>query len=325
MNWKRFLAVMFALLVGLSIGSGRAAAQTQSTGDVTGVVTDPTGGVVPNAKVSLKSATKGSVQDTVTNKDGAYRFYLLPPGPYVVSITATGFSSQNGPVSVAVGQIATANFTLAVGSSQSTITVTETAPLLSVDSGNVATTIGQQTIAEVPNPGNDMSYIAQLSPGAVMNTGMGYGNFSSYGTPGTSNLFTLDGMDDNDPFLNLNNSGATNLLLGANEVQEASVVNGAYTGEYGTLAGAQVNYVTKSGGNAFHGNAVYYWNGSTLNAEDLVQPRIWLAQVVRQREPVGRFTRRPDQARQTVLLYEHRRSTRNRSDQLDWPGSDPSA
>ena len=75
-------------------------------------------------------------------------------------------------------------------------------------------------------------------------------------------------MDDNDPFLNLNNSGATNLLLGANEVQEATVVNGAYTGEYGTLAGAQVNYVTKSGGNNFHGNAVYFWNGSALNATD---------------------------------------------------------
>jgi hypothetical protein len=268
MNWKRFMAVMFALLVGLTIGSGRLAAQTQSTGDITGAVTDPSGGLVPGAKVTLKDETKGSTQDTTTNRDGAYRFYLLPPGPYTVTVTATGFSTQTAPVQVGVGQIATANFSMVVGAVGTTVTVTETAPLLSVDSGNVASTISQQTIAEVPNPGNDMSYIAQLSPGAVMNTGMGYGNFSSYGTPGTSNLFTLDGMDDNDPFLNLNNSGATNLLLGANEVQEASVVNGAYTGEYGTLAGAQVNYVTKSGGNAFHGNAVYYWNGSSLNASD---------------------------------------------------------
>jgi hypothetical protein len=266
MNWKRFMAVMFALLVGLTIGSGRLAAQTQSTGDITGVVTDPSGGLVPGAKVTLKDETKGSTQDTTSNKDGAYRFYLLPPGPYTVTASATGFSTQTAPVQVGVGQIATANFSMVVGAVGTTVTVTETAPLLGVDSGNVATTISQQQIAEVPNPGNDMSYIAQLSPGAVMNTGMGYGNFSSYGTPGTSNLFTLDGMDDNDPFLNLNNSGATNLLLGANEVQEASVVNGAYTGEYGTLAGAQVNYVTKSGGNAFHGNAVYYWNGSDLNA-----------------------------------------------------------
>ena len=78
----------------------------------------------------------------------------------------------------------------------------------------------------------------------------------------------MDGMDDNDPFLNLGNSGATNLLLGSNEVQEADVVSNAYSGSFGTFSGLQVNYITKSGGNQYHGNAVYYWNGSALNAND---------------------------------------------------------
>ena len=268
MNWKRFFAAVFALLVVLSLGSTRVSAQTQSTGDITGVVTDASGAVVPGAKIVLKDNAKGNTQDSTTNKDGSYRFYLLPPGSYTVTVTATGFSSQSRAADVNVGQIATLSFSLSVGASTTTVTVTEAAPLLQADTGNVAATLSQEQISQVPNPGNDMSYIAQLSPGAVMNTGAGYGNFSSYGTPGTSNLFTLDGMDDNDPFLNLNNSGATNLLLGANEVQEATVVNGAYTGEYGTLAGAQVNYVTKSGGNNFHGNAVYFWNGSAFNATD---------------------------------------------------------
>jgi hypothetical protein len=268
MNWKRFFAAVFALLVVLSLSSTRVNAQTQSTGDVTGIVTDQSGAIVPNAKVTLKDNAKGSTQDATTNKDGSYRFYLLPPGSYTVSVSAPGFASQSRGADINVGQIATLSFSLSVGTSNTTVTVTEAAPLLQSDNGNVATTLSQEQISQIPNPGNDMSYIAQLSPGAVMNTGMGYGNFSSYGTPGTSNLFTLDGMDDNDPFLNLNNSGATNLLLGANEVQEATVVNGAYTGEYGTLAGASVNYVTKSGGNDFHGNAIYYWNGSAMNAND---------------------------------------------------------
>src|SRR6516225_3773053 len=101
-----------------------------------------------------------------------------------------------------------------------------------------------------------------------MNTGGGFGNFSSFGLPATSNLFTLNGMNDNDPFLNLNNSGATNLLLGANDVSEVTVVNNGYSGQYGQLAGSQINYVTKSGGNKWHGNAIYYWNGRTLNAND---------------------------------------------------------
>ena len=84
-----------------------------------------------------------------------------------------------------------------------------------------------------------------------MNTGMGYGNFSSYGLPATSNLFTVNGENDMDPYLNLNNSGATNLTLGKNDVQEATVISNAYSGQYGQQAGAQVSYVTKSGTNQY--------------------------------------------------------------------------
>ncbi len=88
-----------------------------------------------------------------------------------------------------------------------------------------------------------------------MNTGGTYGNFSAFGLPATSNLFTLNGNDENDPFLNLNNSGSSNLLLGQNEVQEVAVVSNGYTAQYGRQAGVQVDYSTKSGSNAFHGNA----------------------------------------------------------------------
>ena len=268
MNWKRFLAVMFALLVGLSIGSGRAAAQTSTTGDVTGVVTDPSGSVIPNAAVNLKDETKGSTQDTKTNANGTYRFYLLAPGPYTISVTATGFKSEARRISVAVGQVATSTFQLQLGPSSSSVTVTEAVPLLQTDNGDTSTTLTQQQISQVPNPGNDLSYIAQLAPGTVMNTQGGYGNVEAFGLPATSNLFTMNGMDDNDPFLNLNNSGATNLLLGSNEIMEADVVTNGFSGAYGTFAGINVNYVTKSGGNDFHGNAVYYWTGRAMDAND---------------------------------------------------------
>ena len=243
-------------------------AQSLTTGAATGVVTDPSGAVIPHATVTLKSTTKGTTQMATTNGSGVYEFSFLDPDNYTVTVEASGFQSLTRPVSVSVGQRATVNVTLQLAAAGTTVTVTEAAPLIQTNNGNTATTITSTQVSQIPNPGNDMTAIAQLAPGSVMNTGMGYGNFASNGMSATSNLFTLDGMEDNDPFLNLNNSGATNLLLGQNEVQEATVVSNGYTGEYGGLAGANVNYVTKSGSNQFHGDANYYYNGRVLNAND---------------------------------------------------------
>lgn len=270
MNWKRFVVVAFALLAALSLGTWRTAAQTANTGDIAGVVTDPSNAVVPDAKVALKDNAKGSTQETKTNKDGAYRFYLLPPGTYTLTVGASGFQTDVRQVSVSIGQVATIEFHLTLGAATQTVTVTESAPLLQTENGDLAATLTDRQVQEVPNPGNDLSYIAQTAPGVVMNTQAGYGNFSANGLPGNSNLFTINGMDDNDPYLNLNNSGATNLLLGQNEVQEATVVSNGYSGQFGTLAGANINYVTRSGGNDFHGRAIYYWNGSAMNAESYI-------------------------------------------------------
>ena len=261
------LAMLLAVLTALSLGATRVAAQTQTTGDIAGTVTDASGAVVPNAKVVLKSNDRGTSQDTTTNKDGVYRFFLLAPGSYTVTVSASGFQSSQQVVQINLGQIATGDMHLAVGSSTTTVTVTEETPLVESENGNVSSTLSEKQIQEIPNSGNDITFNAQLAAGSVANTaGGGLGNFSSFGISATANLFTLNGMDDNDPFLSLNNSGATNLTLGNNEVQEVSVTTNGYSGEYGTLAGANVAYVTKSGTNDWHGKAAYYWNGRALNA-----------------------------------------------------------
>jgi hypothetical protein len=144
--------------------------------------------------------------------------------------------------------------------------------VLQTEKADVSTLFNASQLSDLPNPGNDLTNVAQTAPGAVMNTqktGMGgAGNFSTYGLPATSNLFTLDGMDENDPVFNGNIAGATGLTLGLNEVQEATVVNNGYSGQYGRFAGANVNYLTKSGANDFHGNALYWWNGRALDAND---------------------------------------------------------
>ena len=242
--------------------------QSVTSGDIVGVVTDPSGAVIPNAKVTATNDNTGATHNATTNGEGFYRFSFLQPGPYTVTTTASGFQPKSAKVQVAVGITANGNIAMAVTAASTTVEVTTTPT--QIDNADLSTNFSQEQIAAVPNPGNDLSAIAQTSPGTVMNTGMGFGNFSSFGLPATSNLFTLDGQNDNDPFLNLNNSGATNLLLGANDVSEATVTSNGYSGQYGQLAGAQVNYVTKSGTNQWHGNAIYYWNGRVMNANDYI-------------------------------------------------------
>lgn len=255
-----------SIVVFLAIG---AAAQSLVSGEVTGIVSDPSSAVIPKAMVTLKNNGTGQTQTTETNQTGVYRFSLVSPGQYTVTVNASGFQNAERNVIVAVGQSTSMNMKLEVGSTSSqTVEVTAEAGVVQTENGDVSTTFSPEQVQLVPNPGNDLSYIVQTAPGAVMNTQAGFGNSSMFGLPATSNLFTVNGMNENDPFLNLNNSGATNLLLGQNDVQEATVVNNGYSTQYGGLAGANVNYVTKSGTNTFHGNANYFWNGRTMNANN---------------------------------------------------------
>src|ERR1700693_2562614 len=257
-----FAALLFLLPLLLS-------AQSVVTGALNGTVTDPSGAVIVGATVTLTSTDTGASLTTQTSSSGGYSFGLVKPGRYTLVVLQTGFKQSTQAVDVALGETAVANVKLELGSGSVTVEVTGQGQLLQTENANISTSIETAEIENLPNPGGDLSNIAQTAPGVSMNTsGSGYGNFSAFGLPATANLFTINGNDYNDPFLNLNNSGASNLLLGSNEVQEVAVVSNGYTGQYGRQAGAQVDYTTKSGGNAFHGDAVYYWNGSALNAND---------------------------------------------------------
>jgi hypothetical protein len=264
---RRMLSFLMAALLA-AVFAIPAAAQSLVSGDVTGIVSDPSGAIVPKVTITLKNNGTGQIQTTTTNASGVYRFSLVEPGVYTVTVNAPGFQNAERTVHVVVGQATTNNVQLAVAGTAQTVEVTAEGAVIQTQNGNISTTFTPEQVALVPNPGNDLSYIVQSAPGAVMNTQAGFGNSSTYGLPGTSNLFTVNGMNENDPFLNLNNSGATNLLLGLNDVQEATVVNNGYSAQYGGLAGANVNFVTKSGTNNFHGSANYFWNGRVMNANN---------------------------------------------------------
>jgi hypothetical protein len=255
-------------LLALGVMAPAAFGQSLISGDIAGTVTDPSHAVVPNASVGLTSVDEGSTQSTKTNGSGYYRFSLLKPGNYRVTAKVTGFSTVETAVTVVVGQTTNTDILLTMSTSSVTVEVSGAAPLINTTSASIATPYTQQEIALLPNPGGDLTNIAQTSPGAQMNNTGGYGNFTMNGLPATSNLFTTNGENNMDPYFNINNSGATNLTIGSNEVEEATVIANAYSGEYGQLSGAQVSYVTKSGTNKFHGNAQYWWNGRTMNSNN---------------------------------------------------------
>ena len=262
------------LLLGATCGP-IASAQTMLTGAIAGTVMDPSGAAVVGAKVTATSMQSGSSSTTVSSTSGDYRFSLLKPGRYTLSVSASGFRFTKTSATVSLGQIVTLNIRLAVGATTETVDVTAAPQLLQTDSAELSTGVNLEQLQNLPNPGSDITYAAQAKPGVVMNTGansssgtLGYGNFSAFGLPGTSNNFTENGMEVNDPFLNLNNSGPSNMLLGLNDIQETDVLTNAYDVQYGTLAGVQLNSISRSGSDHFHGNFTWGWNGDSMNAND---------------------------------------------------------
>jgi len=273
---RPFVIPSVLVLLGLMLSDG-VAAQNATSGGLTGVVTDPSEAVVQDADVGLKDNSKGTQLHAKTDTSGAYLFSFLLPGSYTLTVTHPGFQTATRSLDVLLGPPGTLNVKLEIASPATMIEVTEEAPLLKAENGDVAATLNRLQISELPNPGNDLTYIAQSAPGAIMGTENSIsGNVSILGMPATSNLYTINGMNYNDG--GVPPSGAVNMLLGQNAVQEATVVSHGYSTQFGMAAGSNINYVTKSGGNEFHGNAKYFWNGRAFNANDWIlkafeQPR----------------------------------------------------
>jgi hypothetical protein len=270
LRFDRYFRLAVSFIALLLLLPTLISAQSIVTGAISGTITDPSGAVIVGATLNLKNNATGEMLTANSHADGVYQFALLKPGTYSLTVTQQGFKQLSQTVEILLGQTSTSNLKMEIGAGAVTVEVNGQGAMLQTEDANISSNFDTNQIQNVPNPGGDITYVAQTAPGIIMNssTGGGYGNFSAFGLPGTSNLFTVNGNDYNDAFLNLNNSGSSNLLLGGNELQEVAVVSNGYTGQYGRQAGAQIDYSTKSGGNNFHGDAVYNWTGRALTAND---------------------------------------------------------
>jgi hypothetical protein len=271
--------LVLILAVVTSLPPSQAVAQGETTSAIVGQVRDTTNAVVPGATVAITNLETGLRRSAKTDDAGRFNFPQLKPGTYSVKAEAQGFEpQQNGYVTSGLGQKQTVDFTLRVARSNETVEVNSEAPLINPENANTSTTLNTSALEDLPNPGGDLTYPLQFSPGALINTAgsgndfvggtNGYGNVEFNGLPALSNGYIVDGLETNDPLTNLNSGLSTNLVLGLNSISEVTVNTLSYSVDQGRYGASQVNYVTKSGTNQFHGNLYELWNGSLLNAAD---------------------------------------------------------
>jgi hypothetical protein len=253
--------------------------QGETTSAIIGQVTDASGAAVPKAIVTVTNKETGLKRSATTDDSGRFNFPQLKPGTYSVKVEAEGFEpQQNDAVSSSLGQKQTVDFTLKIAQSQQTVEISGEAPILNPENANTSTNLNARALEDLPNPGGDLTYPLQFAAGALINTAgssndfiggtNGFGNVEFNGLPALSNGYIVDGLETNDPLTNLNSGLSTNLVLGLNSIAEVTVNTLSYAVDQGRYGASQVNYVTKSGSNQFHGNLYELWNGAKFNAAD---------------------------------------------------------
>src|ERR1700676_278186 len=253
--------------------------QGETTSAIIGQVSDASGAGVPGATVTVTNKETGLRRSASTDNSGRFNFPQLKPGAYSVKVEAEGFEpQQNDAVSSALGQKQTVDFRLKITQSNQTVEVSAEAPILNPENANTLTSLNARALENLPNPGGDLTYPLQFAAGALVNTAgssndfvggtNGFGNVEFNGLPALSNGYIVDGLETNDPLTNLNSGLSTNLVLGLNSISEVTVNTLSYAVDQGRYGASQVNYVTKSGSNQFHGNLYELWNGAKFNAAD---------------------------------------------------------
>jgi len=260
-HWYRGLLVMLLSIAALT---SPAAMAQEATANVNGIVKDPTGAAIPNAKVELKNVNTDVVRTTASNGDGVYTFLSVIPGAYSMQASAPGFTAvSQPPVTLQVGQIATFDFQLKVGSTQSSVTVSAVAPALQTASSQLGTVVTANEVNNLPLNGRNFTQLLTITAGVAnintdQNSGGGGGwNGHTVGTTdipaingarNRSNLFLLDGANDMNTL-----SGVYNYAPIVDAIQEFKTQGHNDLAEFGGAAGGFVTVVTKSGTNHYHG------------------------------------------------------------------------
>jgi hypothetical protein len=271
------LPIPITLLLLASLATSAAHAQT--TGSITGIVTDTSGAVIQGAAINVKNTETGATRTTTTNGLGRYFVLDLPVGEYRVSASNPNFRDATWPVKLLVNQEARIDLTLAVASaSNDNINVDADAPMVSTSTTDISGLVGEQAIKNLPLNGRSYDLLLTLNPGIVNFTSQKTGgtgisnsttanNFAVNGNRPQQNLFLLNGVEFTGAAENnMTPGGASGQLLGVDAVREFNVQRDSYSAEFGKHPGGQVIIATQSGSNSFHGSVYEFLRNNALDA-----------------------------------------------------------
>jgi hypothetical protein len=261
-------------------------AASQVTANVSGRVTDQSGAAITGAAVTAKNVETGLTRNTSTDQGGRYQLVALPIGRYEIRAAKAGFAAQvRSGIILAVGQDATANMSLQVGKRSEQVKVTSDVPIVNTTTQDISGLVSEKEVKALPLNGRSYDLLLELTPQVVnfssqkSPTGVGLSNsstgnnFAVAGNRPQQNMFLLNGVEYTGAAENnMTPGGASGNLLGVDAVQEFNVLRDSYGAEYGMHPGAQVNIVTKSGSNQWHGSLYEFVRNSALNARNYFDP-----------------------------------------------------
>jgi Carboxypeptidase regulatory-like domain/TonB dependent receptor len=271
-SWK-FTNRLLGFFVLLLVGAGVSFAQ--STATLSGTVTDPTGAVVPNASVKVRSLATNTLRETVSDSAGAFVVPSLQPGDYEIRTTAPGFgTSVIKSVTLLVDQSVTANVKLNVQSSGETVQVEAgAAPIIDSQTITMGQVIDKETVQNIPLNGRHFLDLTNLTPGAVVPPANGFLTSASRGL-GANSYITGGAREDANNFqingINLNDMTQNQITFqpSINTTAEFKIINSTFGAEYGRSSGSVVNVATRSGTSSYHGEAFDYLRNNYFDARN---------------------------------------------------------
>lgn len=309
------------LILGLTFA---AICSAQSpTGTISGIVVDPSGGIVAGAEILIVSDTTSVQYPAKTDSEGIYLVANLPPGPYRIQVSKIGFKTIIKPDIVIHVQDALAiNFRLPLGAISEIVTVQGGAPLVNTESGSVSTVIDRQLVDNLPMNGRSFNTLLQLTPGVVIAASNSNtpGQFSIAGQRTSANNFTVDGVSaDFGVQAGITAGGASGLgqaqafsalggtssLVSVDDLQEFRIETSSFSPEFGRQPGGQVLLTTRSGTNDWHGGVFDYFRNDVMDANDWFANNAGLGKAEERHNDFGGYFGGPIRKGRTFFFFSY--------------------